>query len=81
MAVKDSAKETTAQTEGAAERKKTAVRQDAVYSAEELAADADKVFGTRRECVLAAMKDAGMERCTVSEAKAIVEGFLNREVG
>ena len=51
-----------------------------VYSAGELAANARKIFGTRQECVAAALKAVGKSECTVSEAKGIVEKFLKREV-
>ena len=53
---------------------------DPVYSAGEFAANARKIFGTRQECVVAALKAAGKSECTVSEAKQIVEKFLKREV-
>ena len=54
--------------------------QESVYSASELAANAKKVFGTRQECVAAALKAAGKTECTVTEAKEIVGKFLKREV-
>ena len=53
---------------------------DPVYSASEFAANAKKIFGTRQECVLVALKTAGKSECTVSEAKEIVEKFLGKEV-
>ena len=53
---------------------------ESVYSASELAANAKKVFGTRQECVAAALKAAGKTECTVTEAKEIVGKFLKREV-
>ena len=54
--------------------------QESAYPAGELAANAGKVFGTRQECVAAALKAAGKMECTVTEAKEIVEKFLKREV-
>lgn len=54
--------------------------QESVYPASELAANAKKVFGTRQECVAAALKAAGKTECTVTEAKGIVGKFLKREV-
>ena len=51
-----------------------------VYPASEIAANAGKLFGTRQECVAAALKAAGKTECTVLEAKEIVEKFLKREV-
>lgn len=63
-----------------APEKKQKVVKDPVYSADEFAANARKIFGTRHECVAAALKSAGKSECTVSEAKKIVEKFLKREV-
>lgn len=54
--------------------------QESVYSANELAANAKNVFGTRPECVAVALKAAGKMECTVTETKKIVEKFLKREV-
>lgn len=54
--------------------------QKSIYTINELAANAKKVFGTRQECVMAALKAAGKMECTVAEAKVIVEKFLKREV-
>ena len=51
-----------------------------VYTAGELAANAGKLFRTRPECVMAALKAAGRKVCTVSEAGSIVEKYLKREV-
>ncbi len=51
-----------------------------IYSAGEFAVNARKIFGSRQECVVAALKAAGKSECTVSEAKQIVEKFLKREV-
>lgn len=54
--------------------------QESVYSVNELAANARKLFETRQECVVAALRAAGKSECTVSEAKKIVEKFLKKEV-
>lgn len=54
--------------------------QASAYPAEELASNAMKIFGTRQECVAAALRAAGKAECTISEAKGIVEKFLKREV-
>lgn len=51
---------------------------DAKYDAKELAASG--VLGAKPECVTAALKLAGKEKATISEAKAIVEGFLRKEI-
>jgi hypothetical protein len=53
---------------------------ESVYPASELAANAKKIFGTRQECVMAALKAAGKKGYTVTEAKGIVEKFVKREV-
>lgn len=63
-----------------ASNKEQKVPRKFVYSVSELAANAKKVFGTRQECVAAALKAAGKTECTVEEAKKIVEKFLKREV-
>jgi hypothetical protein len=63
-----------------ATKKEQKTLQESVYSASELAANAKKVFGTRQECVAAALKAAGKTECTVTEAKEIVGKFLKREV-
>ena len=66
--------------QGQASRKEQKAPKEPVYSVSELAANAKKVFGTRKECVLAALRSARKSECTVSEAKGIVEKFLKREV-
>lgn len=53
---------------------------ESAYPASELAANAKKIFGTRQECVAAALKAAGKEECTITEAKGIVKKFLERGV-
>ena len=63
-----------------ASQKEQKASRESVYSASELAANAKKVFGTRQECVAAALKAAGKTECTVTEAKEIVKKFLKREV-
>ncbi len=63
-----------------APQKEQKASQESVYSASELAANAKKVFGTRQECVAAALKVAGKTECTVTEAKEILGKFLKREV-
>lgn len=60
--------------------KQKKILQEAVYSINELAANARKVFGTRQECVIAALKANGRTEYTVSEAKHIVDKFLRQEV-
>jgi hypothetical protein len=72
--------ETKAEVAQEAPKKEQKAPQESVYPASELAANAKKVFGTRQECVAAALKAAGKMECTVTEAKEIVEKFLKREV-
>lgn len=61
-------------------KKEQKTLQESVYPVTELAANARKVFGVRQECVEAALKAAGKTKCTVTEAKEIVEKFMKREV-
>ncbi len=61
-------------------KEKPKAAKDSAYPASDLAANAKKVFGTRPECVSAALRNAGKTECTVSEAKVIVEKFLKKEV-
>lgn len=72
--------ETKAEVVREAPQKEQKASQEYVYPASELAANAKKVFGTRQECVAAALKAAGKTECTVTEAKEIVGKFLKREV-
>lgn len=50
------------------------------YGAAELARQAGRLFGTSPEAVVAALRAAGLEEATVSEAKEAVRDFLEREV-
>lgn len=56
------------------------VQKESVYSVKELADNARKIFNTRQECVVAALKVDGKAEYTVSDAKVIVEQFLKKEV-
>lgn len=53
---------------------------ESAYSAGELACNAEVLFKTRKECVAAALKAAGKDTATVSEAQKIVADFLHKEV-
>lgn len=53
---------------------------ESVYSAEELAGQAEKLFGAREECAAAALKEAGMTEASIDAAKEIVTAFLKKEV-
>ena len=61
-------------------KKEQKALQESIYTCNELSANAKKVFGTRPECVEAALKAAGKEDYTVDEAKQVVKNFLKREV-
>ena len=63
-----------------APKKMQKVSQEPAYPVNELAANAKKAFGTRQECVEAALRAAGKTECTVAEAKGIVKRFLKKEV-
>lgn len=71
--------ETTEQPTGAPAEEQKA-QKESVYSVKELAANAKKIFNTRQECVVVALKVDGKAEYTVSEAKEIVEKFLKKEV-
>lgn len=53
---------------------------ESVYTAAELANNAYKVFKVPREIVVVALRLAGKETATLTEAKAIIEKFKNKEV-
>ena len=66
----------------ATSKTKTAVKAEnqtpeSVYTAKELA-DNHKLFGTFREIVVVALRLAGKETFTLSEAKEIIEKFKNK---
>ena len=52
---------------------------ESVYSADELA-DNYRAFKTTREIVVVALRKAGKQTATITEAKNIIEKFKNREV-
>lgn len=52
---------------------------ESTYAAAELA-KAHKTLGTSYEIVAVALKQAGKERATITEAKEIVDRFIKREV-
>lgn len=51
---------------------------ESVYTAKELA-DNCNIFGTYREIVVVALRQAGKDTATVSEARAIIEKFKNKK--
>lgn len=52
---------------------------ESIYTAEELA-DAHKAFGTFREIVVVALRQAGKETATFTEAKTIIDKFKKKEI-
>lgn len=52
---------------------------ESVYPAAELANNS-KLFGTSREIVVVALRLAGKESATITEAKAIIDKFKNQKV-
>ena len=53
---------------------------EAVYTAEEIAANAEALFHVRPECVQAAFREKGIRECTKPAAKKAVKEFMEREV-
>lgn len=55
---------------------------EAVYSARELAREAERVFGkgVSPDCVVAAFRMEGVERAGIGRAKEIVQKFRRKEV-
>lgn len=56
--------------------------QEPEYTAEELAAASEKVFGKKAmpECVIAAFRVAGITKATKTQAAKIVKDFMTKEV-
>ena len=50
------------------------------YSVEEFAQNAESLFSTKPECVLAAFQIANIKTATEEQAKKIVKSFLEMEV-
>ena len=50
------------------------------YTIEELADGAGNIFKVKRECVVTALKVAGVTTCTVSKAKELMDAFMKKEV-
>ena len=50
------------------------------YSVEELVQQAEQLFQTKSECVIAAFQIAGVKQATQEQAKKIVKSFLEMEV-
>ncbi len=50
------------------------------YSIEEFVSQAEQLFQTKSECVIAAFQIAGVKQATQEQAKKIVKSFLEMEV-
>lgn len=53
---------------------------ESVYTVDEFCSNANSLFGTMPECVRAALKEKGIEKCRKTEAEKIVKEFLKKEV-
>ncbi len=50
------------------------------FDADEIAQNADHLFGYSRDLTAAALEMAGVKRCTLEEAKQITKNFAERKV-
>ncbi len=50
------------------------------YGIDELIAASDQLFSCPRECAVVALKQAGKENMSVSEAQTLIEKFMKKEV-
>ena len=50
------------------------------YGIDELIAASDQLFSCPRECTVVALKQAGQENMSVSEAQTLIEKFMKKEV-
>lgn len=78
MAAKNTEREKTGTRENAV--KIPSMQEESMYTLEEFAANAEELFGTRPECVFAALKQKGIMECTKAKAAEIVKAFRGREV-
>lgn len=68
------------ETKEVTERKTAEKTVEPIYSVREFADNAKQLFGVRRECVVAALKSAGISSCTLSCAKTVVNAFMKKEI-
>lgn len=68
----------TRKTEVAAEQTAAPVKNEAVYTAEELVAS-HKVFGASPEIVKVALMTAGLDKATKAQAAKVVDEFRHRK--
>lgn len=55
-------------------------KQESTYTIDEFCSNAQVLFGTMPECVMAALKEKGIKECKKSEAERIVKQFIKKEV-
>lgn len=67
-------------TDGQAKVAADAGQKEDVYTIEEFAANAEVLFHTRPECVIAALRERGIAECGKAQAEKIVNAFNKREV-
>ena len=58
----------------------TAVCQESVYAADEIAANATRLFGCSVDIARAALAFNHVETCTINEAKRLIREFAERKV-
>lgn len=63
-----------------AEKKNEVAVQEETYEAKEIAENAPRLFGYSVDIATAALKMAGIERCTLTEAKKIIKDFAEKRV-
>lgn len=64
----------------AEERPEQTAKQETEYAVSELIAASDQLFSCPRECTVVALKQAGKENMSVSEAQTLIEKFMKKEV-
>lgn len=72
-------KEEMAAPEAAAAKTEAQAKED-IYSADELVGAARSIFKVEPECVRAALNYAGKNGASLTEAKKLVNKFMNKEV-
>lgn len=70
-------KKVAAQTE---EKYEQTVKQETKYAVSELIAASDQLFSCPKECAVVALKQAGRDNMSVSEAQVFIEKFMKKEV-
>lgn len=55
-------------------------KQETEYAVSELIAASDQLFSCPRECAVVALKQAGKDKMSVTEAQVVIKRFLIKEV-